>query len=97
VTSLGLRILLGLLLVATMILATRFGWHSAHFRPPSALRLVVVLASVALLTALTSTFKRFTMAELAVILALYFAVGMLLFPGLNGHTGEPFPYEQWLW
>lgn len=86
---LGLRIALGMLLLATMVFATRFGWFSPRFHLLSSLRLSIVLVTVILLTALTATFKRFTIAELAVILAVFYVLGMLLFPGLNGHTGEP--------
>ena len=93
---LGLRIALGMLLIATMVFATRFGWFSPRFHLPFALRFWVVLVTAALLTALMATFKRLTAVELAVFLALFYVVGMLLFPGLNGHTGEPDP-QYLLW
>lgn len=86
---LGLRVVLGVLLFGAMVFATRFGWFSPRFQQPQGLRLAIVLTAVVLLTALAATFRRFTFVELAVSLATFFVIGMLLFPALNGHTGEP--------
>ena len=88
----GGRIIIGLLLAATMVYMTSiFDWRSADHAWLGPLGLPILLTLATLGVLLVRSFYRATLLELAIMLVMIFVLECLMIPGVPGHAPSPRP------